>query len=142
MYLPREAEDAFSGSCRFHGGCLQGLASGKALAERWGMAAEALPPTHPAWDLEARYLARACANLIYSFAPERIVLGSSVGSAPQLVERINAYLSEMLNGFLEPGLRDRFSHEPPVVRAALMPESSLIGAALMATGKGGLDFNR
>ena len=72
MYLPVEPDDlAFPGSCRFHGRCLQGLASGRSIAERWGIPAEQLPPDHPALDVEARYLARACTNLVYTLLPEK-----------------------------------------------------------------------
>lgn len=142
VYVPREPDDAlFAGSCRFHGACLQGLASGRALAARWGLPAEMLPPGHAAWDLEARYLARACANLIYCFAPEAILLGSSVGSAPALsIPDVNRYAMALLNDFIEPELRERYSGEPAVVRSAFGPDCSLIGAAVMASREQGLRF--
>lgn len=142
MYLPQEPDDLnFRGTCRFHGNCLQGLASGRALAARWGVSAEHLLPEHPAWDLEARYLARACANLIYTFSPQAILLGSSVGLVAGLVNRINAYLPGMLNSFLEPELRTRFAHQPAVLKAALTPDSSLLGAAVLARDGQGLRFS-
>lgn len=140
MQLPRERDDlAFRGSCRFHGACLQGLASGRALAQRWGAPAEELAADHPAWDLQARYVARACANLVYSFAPAAILLGSSVGSSPNLqLQDVNRHLGIMLNGFLEPALREAYSRSPAVVRAALGANCSLIGAALLGQGRSGL----
>src|SRR5579875_267589 len=139
MYLPREPDDlTFPGTCRFHGACLQGLASGRALAQRWGMPPEDLPPEHPAWDLEARYLARACANLVYTFAPQRILLGSSVSSAPDLIARINSYLPLLLNGFLDPELRSVYAAQAVVAKAAFTPDSSLLGAALLARNRAGL----
>ena len=140
MYIPREPDDLeFPGSCRFHGGCLQGLASGKAMAERWGVPAENLPAGHPAWDLEARYIARACTNLIYSFSTDVIVLGSSVGVASGLaVSEIDRHTRTMLNDFLEPHLRDKFAKKPIVAAAPLGPNASLIGAALLGQQKVGL----
>ena len=142
IYLPKEPDDQlFPGSCRFHGGCLQGLASGRAIAERWGVAGQLLPPDHRAWDLEARYLARACANLIYLFSPERIVVGSSVSAVEKLLERTNDYLFPLLNGFLEPELHQLYLRVPPVQRATLAPDSSLIGAAIMAKEEVGLKFS-
>ena len=132
-YVPRESDDTtFAGSCRFHGDCLQGLASGRAIEERWGVRGEDLPAEHRAWDLEARYLSRACANLVYTFSPERIVVGSSVGAVENLTARVNERLMPLLNGFLEPELRVLYAREPPVVRAGLSPDSSLVGAAILA----------
>ncbi len=141
--LPREPDDlAFVGSCRFHRDCLQGLASGSAIAARWGVPAEELDATHPAWDLEARYLARACANLVYTFAPQRILLASSVALAPGLVTACNGYLRSYLNGFLDPATEACYAAQPPVERAQRTPNSSLLGAALLAAGHLGLRFPR
>src|SRR3989454_7823124 len=49
--------DSYPGSCPFHGDCLEGLASGPAMQQRWGMPPEGLPANHAAWVLEAHYLA-------------------------------------------------------------------------------------
>lgn len=140
IFLPREEDDrTFRGSCLFHGDCLQGLASGKAMAERWQVPAEDLAAEHPGWDLEARYLARACTNLIYSFSPEVILLGSSVGASPRLsLEAVNTHVRAMLNGFLDPHLRALYECTPAVVRAALGQHGSLVGAALLGRIQAGL----
>ena len=142
MYIPRELEDLdFEGSCRFHSACLQGLASGKALQQRWSVPAEQLGENHPAWDLEARYIARACTNLIYSFSPEAIVLGSSVGSAPNLVSNVNRHVRSMINNFIEPGLRVIYAERPPIIGAMLGSASSLVGAAAFGISEVGLKFS-
>ena len=139
MYLPQEEDDGeFSGSCRFHGRCLQGLASGRAMELRWGRPAETLEPEHPAWSLESRYLARACANLVYTFSPDRIVLASSVGCTPGLSARVNDGLRGQLNGFLEPELRALYARQAVVVSAQLAQDSSLVGSALLARERLGL----
>ena len=126
------------GAAGFMGGACRGWPRGG----RWRCGGVCLRrscrPSMWAGDLEARYLARAAANLIYLFAPERIVLGSSVGSAQGLVGRINELVPGLLNDFLEPGLRARFLVEPLVWRAELMPDSSLVGAAVMARDRAGL----
>jgi fructokinase len=49
--------DPYPGVCPYHRDCLEGLASGPAIEERWGKPGEELPPDHPAWALEAHYLA-------------------------------------------------------------------------------------
>src|SRR5262249_6061047 len=51
------AADPYAGCCPFHGDCIEGLASGPAMEERWGVKGRDLPPDHPAWALEVHYLA-------------------------------------------------------------------------------------
>ena len=63
MLLPHDRQqDPFDGICPFHGDCLEGLANGPAIQVRWGQPANDLPADHPAWELEAHYLAMACTN--------------------------------------------------------------------------------
>jgi len=57
-------KDPFPGCCPYHGDCLEGLASGKALQLRWNQLPEELPVDHSAWELEAEYLALAISNYI------------------------------------------------------------------------------
>ncbi|MGH2871719.1 MAG: ROK family protein, partial [Solirubrobacteraceae bacterium] len=58
LRIPHDrARDPFSGVCPLHGDCWEGLASGPAIAARWGAAPERLDDGHPAWTLEAEYLA-------------------------------------------------------------------------------------
>jgi fructokinase len=50
--LPHDfAQDPFAGDCPYHNDCLEGLASGSAIRDRWGDPAHDLPPDHPAWVL-------------------------------------------------------------------------------------------
>ena len=70
--LPHDrARDPFPGVCPHHGDCWEGLASAPALAARWGQPPETLPDVHPAWDLEADYLALGLANVVLVLSPER-----------------------------------------------------------------------
>jgi fructokinase len=78
-FIPHDRRrDPFAGSCPYHGDCWEGLASGPAMAARWGQPAEELPADHPGWPLEAQYLAYGLANLVCLLSPERIVLGGGV----------------------------------------------------------------
>jgi fructokinase len=98
--LPAEPGDAFAGACPHHGRCLEGLASGRALAERWGAPPETLPPDHPAWALEARYLGAGLAAIACILSPERIVVGGGVLRQAHLLPRIRAALGAALAGYL------------------------------------------
>ncbi len=101
MLLPRdESRDPFAGICPFHAGCLEGLASGPALLARWGEPAEQLPPDHPAWRLEAHYLALAAANLVCTLSPQRIVLGGGVMEQTHLFPLIRQEVVSLLNGYI------------------------------------------
>ncbi|HUW71430.1 MAG TPA: ROK family protein [bacterium] len=131
--VPRESGDQYAGHCPFHGACLEGMASGPAVAARWGTPAETLPPGHPAWDMEARYLASGFMPLVLVLATERIVLGGGLGSAPGLVELVRAHLKARLAGYAprldEPGAMDAF-----IVPPGLGVDSGLLGAAALAIG--------
>lgn len=139
LSVPREHDDPYPGSCRFHRDCFQGLASGRALADRWGIPAHELPASHEAWDLQARYVARACANLLYSSACTAVRVGSGISQVPGLIERSDRYLREFMNGFPETLWR-RIDETPAIQRAATAPDSSFIGAALLASKKEGWKF--
>lgn len=102
MLIPRDREkDAFAGVCPFHGDCLEGLASGPSMEKRWGQSAKTLAADHPAWDLEAEYIARALLNLVYIYSPQRIVLGGGVSESPGLHEAVRRKVREYNNGYIQ-----------------------------------------
>jgi fructokinase len=92
---------SFAGMCRFHGDCLEGMASGPALRERWEADPETLPADHPAWDIEAYYLAQALTDYIYCLSPQRMVLGGGVMHRPDLLDKVRGQVREMLGGYIE-----------------------------------------
>lgn len=93
-------KDPFPGRCPYHGDCFEGLASGPAMGDRWGVRAETLPPDHPAWELEAGYIASALADQIYSLSPRRIILGGGVMQQPVLFPMIRQKVLEFLNNYI------------------------------------------
>ena len=78
--VPRHHSDDFEGVCPYHGDCLEGMASGPALAARWGAPAQALPPATfaAALELEAWYLAHGVAGMGAVVPVETVVLGGGV----------------------------------------------------------------
>lgn len=107
MAVPHDlVADPYAGRCPFHRDCLEGLASGPAIAERWGRTAERLPPDHPAWRLEAGYLAVLAANLVFLLSPRRIIFGGGVMRSPALLDEVRARTRERLGGYLRLPLYD------------------------------------
>ncbi len=97
--LPRApGDDQFAGICPYHGDCLEGLACGPAMQARWGVPAENLPADHPAWNIEADYLAGLCATLTYTVRPDRIIIGGGV-MQPPMYDRLRQALTEKLAGY-------------------------------------------
>lgn len=121
--IPRDPEDRFAGVCPFHGDCLEGLASGPAIAARWGSAGARLPPEHEAWRIEASYLAAAVANFICTLSPACVVLGGGVMQQRQLFNPIREGVARILNGY---------ARVPPIVAPGLGSLSGISGALALA----------
>ncbi|MFC1466422.1 MAG: ROK family protein [Candidatus Brachytrichaceae bacterium NZ_4S206] len=101
MRLPHDlARDPFAGVCPFHGDCFEGLASGPAIAQRWGTDPKTLPPEHAAWQLEAHYIALAMVNTICVLSPQRIILGGGVMEQAFLFSMIRRAVQRLLNGYI------------------------------------------
>jgi fructokinase len=99
--IPHDIDnDPFPGNCTYHGDCLEGLASGFAIEQRWGKKGEVLPPSHPAWELEAHYLALALVNYILVLSPQRIILGGGVMTQKNLFPLIRKEVLKLLNNYL------------------------------------------
>jgi fructokinase len=95
------SSDPFQGHCPFHYDCLEGLASGPSIKARWRRSAQDLPSDHPAWKLEAHYLAQAIVNFILILSPQRILLGGGVMQQPQIFPVIRAEVARLLNGYVQ-----------------------------------------
>ena len=127
--VPRGAGDSFPGICRFHGDCLEGLASGPAIEQRWGAAAESLETEHPAWVLQAHYVASAVTNYICTLAPQRIILGGGVMRQKRLFPLTRESVQRMLNNYL-PAITARI--EDYVVPPQLGDRAGICGAFELA----------
>lgn len=89
------------GVCPFHGGqCLEGVASGPALAARAGRSATELAPDDTIWAEEAHYLADAATVATLLLSPQRIIFGGGVLKQRQLFPLIRANTLQRLNGYL------------------------------------------
>jgi fructokinase len=131
MSIRRHPDDSFGGMCAYHGDCLEGLASGPAIEGRWGIPGQDLPPDHPAWELEAYYLAEALCNMVYLITPQRIVLGGGVMNQQALLPLIRRQLGTSLAGYIVP-LDSSEAIEDLVVPAGLGHDAGIVGALEMA----------
>ena len=98
--IPRDPSDSFAGACPFHGDCLEGLASGRAIAARRGLPGEALAVDDPVWALEARYLALGLVGIIGVLSPRRIIVGGGVVRHPHLLARVRHDVQGLLAGYV------------------------------------------
>src|SRR5258706_8805710 len=87
ILLPNEhARNPCGGMYFFKKASWEGLASGPAIEKRWGQPAEELPDNHPAWELEAEYIAQALTGYIYTLSPQRIIIGGWGGAKLHLLQ--------------------------------------------------------
>ncbi|NNE96434.1 MAG: ROK family protein, partial [Acidimicrobiales bacterium] len=120
--------DDFAGRCPFHGDCLEGMASGPAIADRWNADPATLGENEAVWDLEANYLAQLVRVFAYTFAPDIVLFGGGVGTRPDMAERIQRHTVDDLAGYAV-----SHSDDAELVKTAgLGADAGLIGAALLA----------
>jgi fructokinase len=125
------AADPFVGSCPYHGDCLEGLACGPALEARWGQPANTLPVDHPAWPLEAEYLASGLTSLICILLPQRIIMGGGIMQQPRIFPLVRQRVQAMLAGYLQvPMILEQI--DDYIVAPGLGARSGVLGAIALA----------
>ncbi|MBR1585015.1 MAG: ROK family protein [Clostridia bacterium] len=128
LLAPHPDDPMPQGICPYHRGCLEGLAAGPAIEKRWGVSAKELPADHPAWRIEAHYLAQMCVNALMTVSPEKIILGGGVMGQKHLFPMIRRETERLLGGYLAP-VKDL---DQLIVPPACFPDSGLIGSLLLA----------
>jgi fructokinase len=101
------------------------------MRNRWGKSPENLPDSHPGWDLETNYLARALVNLIYTYSPQRVVLGGGVSQHPGLIEAVRCKIQQLINNYVQSWMLLDGIHTY-LVPPALGNRSGGLGAMAMA----------
>lgn len=125
------AIDPYAGCCPYHGDCLEGLACGPALEGRWGRRAETLPRDHPAWALEARYLALGLVSFICALSPQRIIMGGGVMAQEHLFPLVRREVQVILNRYLQlPAILVDIEHY--IVPPGLGSRAGVLGAIALA----------
>ncbi|MFN4134074.1 MAG: ROK family protein [Novosphingobium sp.] len=119
------SRDAFDGICPFHDNCLEGLACGPAIEQRWGTSLDRLGPEEV--DLVAGYIAHLASTLVLLHMPDRLIFGGGVMKAAGLIEAVRAQTERALAGYvrhprLDPGL------ERYIVTPGLGDDAGITGA--------------
>ncbi|PLT28809.1 ROK family protein [Peribacillus deserti] len=117
ILVRRHPQDSYTGKCPYHKDCLEGLAAGPAIEERWGEKGFHLVNRPEVWDLEGYYIAQALMQYILILSPKKIILGGGVMKQETIFASINKYLAELVNEYValpeltdyivSPGLGDR-----------------------------------
>ena len=100
VILTRHPEDTYKGHCPFHGNCLEGMAAGPAVEERWGKKGVELQDNPKVWEIESYYIAQAITNYILCYSPEKVILWGGVMHQEQMFPLIRKQVQEMLAGYL------------------------------------------
>ena len=129
--IPDQEDPTPDGFCPYHKHCVEGLAAGPAIEKRWGISAKELPPDHPAWKLEISYMAQLCANALFSFSPEIIILGGGVMQQKFMIPSIRKKTIDLLGGYF-PGFLIADGLASCIVEPGLGTASGITGAWLLA----------
>ncbi len=131
VVVPRMPGDEFAGVCPFHGDCLEGMASGLAVAARFVSPADRLEGSDraAAVRLVAGYVAAGIRSIVYVLGPERVILGGGLSAMPGLVAAVGEALAAGLRGY--PGLLEHRG-QGFVVRAGLGDMAGPLGTLLLA----------
>lgn len=119
--------DPFAGRCPYHGDCLEGLACGPAIEDRWGASLSELASPADKIALIADYVAQLCSVLVLTHMPDRLIFGGGVMKAPGLIEAVRTSTEQRLGGYvkapqLDPGLTNY------IVLPGLGDEAGITGA--------------
>ncbi|WP_419881526.1 ROK family protein [Peribacillus sp. B-H-3] len=127
ILVRRHPNDVYKGKCPYHDDCLEGLAAGPAIEERWGEKGINLVDRAEVWDMEGCYIAQALMQYILIVSPKKIILGGGVMNQTQVFSSIYKYLDEQLNGYITlPPLSEY------IVRPGLGDNAGITGSLLLA----------
>ncbi|MFG6120006.1 ROK family protein [Thalassobacillus sp. B23F22_16] len=130
--LRRHEKDDFAGTCPYHGDCLEGMAAGPAIEQRWGRPGKDLADDELVWEIESYYLAQAIVNYIYILSPERVIMGGGVMQQTHLFDLIRKNVVDMLNGYVSSPLLTPDRIDNYIVPPGLTNEAGIKGALILA----------
>lgn len=130
VLIEKRSADSYAGKCPYHRNCLEGLAAGPAIEERWGKKAAELADKAEVWQLEADYIAQALTGYILTLSPEMIILGGGVMHQEQLFPLIRTKVTELLGGYIQAEELQDMDHY--IVPASLHDDQGIMGCLELA----------
>ncbi|AIE59208.1 ROK family protein [Bacillus methanolicus] len=131
ILVRRHPNDHYKGNCPYHQDCLEGLAAGPAIEERWNIKGEELQERQEVWDLEGFYLAQALMQYVLILSPKKIILGGGVMKQKQIFSYIYKYIQQLLNNYIVyPELSTSINDY--IVPPGLKENAGIVGALLLA----------
>jgi fructokinase len=127
ILVRRHPNDPYQGKCPYHHDCLEGLASGPAIEDRWGEKGENLVNKEEVWDLEGYYIAQALMQYILILSPKKIILGGGVPHQQKVFTSIYKYLNVLMQQYVSlPKLSEY------IVSPGLGDAAGITGALILA----------
>src|SRR5262249_13012411 len=130
--IARLPGDGWPGICPYHGDCIEGLASGPAIAARACLPGSEVPADSPIWAPVAHALGQLLHAMLLATAPRRILMGGGViEHRPELLAQVRESFVRSVNGYLD--LEDLVGGaEQYVVRPGLGALAGPLGALALA----------
>ena len=127
----RHPDDEFPGSCPYHGACLEGMASGTALAARFGTRAEDMDANtaEQARNLAAFYVADGIVTMCSVVPVETVVIGGGVAHMGGFHDGVRRAVAAIAAGY-PPVPFDEAG--PTIVAPALGNDAGVLGAIELA----------
>lgn len=124
--LPPRPDDPFPGRCPYHGACLEGLASGPALADRFGSSLEDLGPSDRARavDLAGHYVGLGVLALTTVVPVQTVVIGGGVAHLPGFHDAVASTMRAAANGYPPVPYEDG---GPEIVAPGLGDDAGVVG---------------
>lgn len=136
VLIERKPNDLYHGKCPYHANCLEGLAAGPAIMERWGKPAAELADKKEVWELEGDYIAQAVANYILVLSPQKVILGGGVMHQKQLFPLVREKTVQKLNGYLQDEVLQKHIDDY-IVAPGLGDDAGITGALLLGLAAAG-----
>ena len=130
LLLTPHPEDTYKGKCPYHGTCLEGMAAGPAIEDRWGKKAFDLADNPKVWEFESYYIAQALVSYILILSPQKIILGGGVMHQEQQMPMIRSQVEKLLNGYLD--TKELHDLEHYIVLPSLNDNQGIMGAIKLA----------